>query len=239
MLEHIQKITIEKPVDKIITQIREQIATGEIRPGDKLPPERKLAEHFGVGRAHVRDAIRKLEFYGILKTLPQSGTVVSGTGVGALKGVISDYIKLDDHDFRSLVETRVLLEKEAACLAALKRTEEDIVELQNAFDAYQSNVEKGLPAIEEDLKFHVKIADAGKNKVLKALMMIISPDIVSSFNKFKVCNDGTIDKSLEEHRIIMQHIKNQEPELAASAMESHLQDVLAFSRGASFMKTGS
>jgi GntR family transcriptional repressor for pyruvate dehydrogenase complex len=125
-----------------------------------------------------------------------------------------------------------LLEKEAAYLAAQKRTEEDIAELQNALYAYQSNVEKGLPAIEEDLKFHVKIADAGKNKVLKALMMIISPDIVSSFNKFKVCNDGTTDKSLEEHQVIMMHIRNQEPELAADAMESHLQDVLAFSKSA-------
>ena len=229
MLEHIQKITIEKPVDKIISQIRDQISSGEIRPGEKLPPERKLAEHFGVGRAHVRDAIRKLEFYGILKTLPQSGTVVSGTGVAALKGVISDYIKLDDHDFRSLVETRVLLEKEAACLAAKKRTERDIKELKDALEAYQSNVEKGLPAIEEDLNFHLKIAEAGKNKVLKALMMIITPDIVSSFNKFKVCNDGTIDKSLEEHRIILQHIIDKEPGLAADAMESHLRDVLAFS----------
>ena len=85
------------------------------------------------------------------------------------------------------------------------------------------------------MKFHVKIADAGKNKVLKALMMIISPDIVSSFNKFKVCNDGTIDKSLEEHRIIVQHIINQESELAATAMESHLQDVLAFSRRATMI----
>ena len=127
------------------------------------------------------------------------------------------------------------MEKEAACLAALKRTEEDIIELEDALKAYQSNVEKGIPAIEEDLKFHVKIADAGKNKVLKALMMIISPDIVSSFNKFKVCNDGTIDKSLEEHRIIVQHIINQESELAANAMESHLQDVLAFSRRATMI----
>ncbi len=229
MLEHIQKITIEKPVDKIISQIRDQISSGEIRPGEKLPPERKLAEHFGVGRAHVRDAIRKLEFYGIVKTLPQSGTVISGTGVAALKGVISDYIKLDDHDFRSLVETRVLLEKEAAYLAAKKRTEQDIQELKDDLEAYRSNVEKGLPAIEEDLNFHLTIAEAGKNKVLKALMMIITPDIVSGFNKFKVCNDGTIDKSLEEHRIILRHIIDQEPERAANAMDSHLQDVLAFS----------
>ncbi len=230
MLENLQKITIEKPVDKIIKQIRSLITSGELEPGDKLPPERKLAEHFGVGRASVRDAIRKLEFYGILKTQPQSGTIVTGIGIVALEGLITDVIRLEEHDFRSLVETRVLLEKQAAILAADKRTADDIVQLQKALDAYKNKIKNGKPAVEEDLLFHVKIAEAGKNKVLKSLMMIITPDIVSSFNKLKVCTDNNVFKSLEDHQIILDHIINQDPMAAASAMENHLNEVLEFSK---------
>jgi len=71
MLENFTTLKQETPVDKIILQIRTLITSGQIKSGDKLPSERKLAEKLGVGRTHVRDAIRKLEFYGILKTLPQ------------------------------------------------------------------------------------------------------------------------------------------------------------------------
>lgn len=230
MLENLQKITIEKPVDKIISQIRGLITSGEINPGDKLPPERKLAEYFGVGRAHVRDAIKKLEFYGILKTLPQSGTVVSGIGIVALEGLITDVIQLEEHDFKSLVETRVLLEKQTAMLAAQKRTQDDIVQLTNALEAHESKVKQGLPAVEEDLLFHIKIAESGKNNVLKSLMMIITPDIVSNFNQLKVCNDDNVFKSVKDHETILGHIINQEPELAAKSMEHHLSDVLEFSK---------
>jgi GntR family transcriptional regulator, transcriptional repressor for pyruvate dehydrogenase complex len=230
MLENLQKITIEKPVDKIISQIRSLITSGEINPGDRLPPERKLAEYLGVGRAHVRDAIRKLEFYGILKTLPQSGTVVTGIGIVALEGLITDVLQIEEHNFSSLVETRVLLEKETAKLAALKRTTDDIVQLKNALRAYEIKVKNGEPAVEEDLLFHIKIAEAGKNDVLKSLMMIITPDIVANFNKLKVCNDGNVYKSLQDHQKILDHIIEQEPEMAEEAMSLHLKDVLEFSK---------
>ena len=73
MLDNFNKIKIESPVEIIIRQIRNLISSGQLKSGDRLPPERKLAEKLGVGRSHIRDAIRKLEFYGILKTLPQSG----------------------------------------------------------------------------------------------------------------------------------------------------------------------
>ncbi|RPJ73447.1 MAG: FadR family transcriptional regulator, partial [Alphaproteobacteria bacterium] len=80
VINNFKKIVVTRPVDIIIDQIRELIVSGELKPGDKLPSERKLSEAFNIGRTHVRDAISKLEFYGILKTLPQSGTIVAGIG---------------------------------------------------------------------------------------------------------------------------------------------------------------
>ena len=228
-LRNFQEIEVETPTDKIIKQIRSLITSGQLKPGDRLPPERKLAERLGVGRTPVRDAIRKLEFYGILKTLPQSGTIVAGIGIAALEGLISDVLKLEDTDFAALVETRVLLETNAAQFAAIRRTPEDIVMIQNALDAYAHKIETGDQAVEEDLMFHLKIAEASKNAVLKSLMLIITPDIINSFIKLEVCKDGRFNKSLEEHKTILRHITNQEPELASKAMKEHLKDVLDYS----------
>jgi len=190
MLKNFREIAVETPVDKIIKQIRSLIISGELKAGDRLPSERKLAEQMGVGRTHVRDAIAKLEFYGILKTMPQSGTVVAGIGMTALEGLITDVLKLEASDFSDLVETRVLLETQAARTAAMRRTTDDIVNMKNALDAYEAKVREGLPAVEEDLLFHLKIAEAGRNSVLKSLMLIITPDIVKSFQKLDVCKDG-------------------------------------------------
>lgn len=220
----------QTPVDRIIEQIRGLIASRQLKPGDKLPSERKLAEKLGVGRTHVRDAIAKLEFYGILKTRPQSGTIVEGIGIAALEGLIADVLRLEVSDFGDLVETRVILETQAARMAALRRTTNDIVIMKQALDAYEAKVKKDLPAVEEDLLFHLKIAEAGKNTVLKSLMLIITPDIVKSFTKFEVCKDGRYYRSLEEHKVILNHIVNKEPELAAKVMREHLKDIIDYSK---------
>ena len=229
MLDSLIKINIDDPVEKIIKQIRNLISSGEITPGEKLPPERKLAEHLGVSRSQVREALRKLEFYGILKTLPQSGTIVTGIGIVALEGLITDILQIEENDFRSLVETRILLEKQAAYLAATRRTSDDIVKLSNALTNYERKIINGESAVEEDLMFHVKIAEASKNNVLKSLMMIITPDIINGFKKFKVCEESKNLITSEEHTDILDHIINKNPEKASAAMGHHLSDLLSFS----------
>jgi GntR family transcriptional repressor for pyruvate dehydrogenase complex len=223
-----QELSLEKPADLIIQQIRKQIRSGQLKPGDRLPPERKLVEHFGVGRGHIREALRKLEFYGILRTVPQSGTFVAGMGINALEGLISDVLAIEGHEFVSLVETRLLLETHAARLAAERRSEEDIVALQEALDAYEEKVNQGISAVEEDFMFHLKIAEASKNSVLKSLMLIVIPDIIKNFLQLDICTSERASKPLEEHRIILKHIIAQEPDLATTAMQSHLQDVITY-----------
>lgn len=228
MLENLYKIKVQNPVDLIISQIRDLISSGAIKPGDKLPSERKLAEYLGVSRGQVREAIIKLQFYGILKVLPQSGTIVTGIGIVAIEGLITDILMIEKPDFRSLVDTRVLLEKEAAKLAALNRTKDDLVEMHKALNLYEKKLLSDSIAVEEDLLFHVKIAEASKNSVLKTLMMIITPDIVKSFIKLKVCDESNNKKTIEEHRLILEMISKQDPDAAVNAMETHLKDIIEF-----------
>lgn len=229
MLDKLREIRVDNPADKIIRQVRSLITSGELKPGDKLPPERKLAEKFAVGRSHVRDAIRKLEFYGIVRTLPQSGTVISGLGITALEGLITDVLQIEESDFASLVETRVFLEVNSAVKAAERRTADDIISLQKALEAYEDQLSQGVLAVEEDLLFHLKIAEASKNKVLKSLMLIIIPDIVKSYVKLKVCDSHIVQKTIQEHRDILQFIIDKDTEGVERAMRDHLEDVVEFS----------
>ena len=230
MLENLSKIVVENPVDLIISQIKGLIGSGTIKPGEKLPPERKLAAHLGVSRNQVREAIHKLQIYGIVKVQPQSGTTVTGIGLIALEGLLSNILKIEQPELKSLIETRFLLEKEATRLAALHRTPEDLIEIKSALDRCEEKLSNGGTAIEEDLLFHIKIAEASKNSVLKSLMMIITPDLVTSFTEHKVCTKDSNNQTINEHRKILEMIVNSNPEGAEDAMGSHLQGIMEFSK---------
>ncbi|MGQ1946060.1 FadR/GntR family transcriptional regulator [Geofilum sp. OHC36d9] len=229
VLANFKTIEVESPVDKIIKQIRNSIASGQLKPGDKLPSERKLSDSFGVGRTYVRDAIKKLEFYGILKTLPQSGTIVSGTDISAMEGLIANVIKLNEDDFFHLVETRVILETYACGQAALHRTSRDIADLEESLEAYKHTIDARLSGVREDFNFHLRIAEASRNMVIKSLMQILIPDILEIYKKLNVCGEGRFYKSFENHKEILECIVKQDSKGAEEAMRSHLKDVLDFS----------
>ncbi|MFA9391015.1 MAG: FadR/GntR family transcriptional regulator [Prolixibacteraceae bacterium] len=230
VLENLFEIELENPVDKIVKQIRKLIISGHLKPGDKLPSERNLSEKLGIGRTHVRDAIKKLEFFGVLKTNPQSGTVVSGIDMAAMEGLLFNILKLGENEFVHLVETRVLMETYLCRQAALRRTEEDIVEMRKALANYKSVVTENQPAVNEDFNFHLKIAEASKNTVIKSLMLIIIPDILKIYRKFNVCGDGRFYKSYDEHQLILKCIIDKDPDGAEKAMLLHLNDVIEFSK---------
>ena len=231
ILKNFSQIKIETPVDQIIKQIRDLITSGQLKPGDKLPAERLLSQKLGVSRTHLRNALKKLEFYGILKALPQSGTVVAGMGLTALEGLITDMLNLQGSDFKSLVETRVILETNSARLAAENRTETDLKEIEQALIAHKKKVKYyNEYAVEEDFLFHLKIAEASKNSVLQSLMLIIIPDIMVYFKKYDVCGEGRSTVAMEQHEIILEHIVNKDVESTGKAVNDHLKDILHFVR---------
>ena len=124
-----ENIKYGKNEEVVISKIKEMISNGILKPGDRLPAERKMALDFGVGRAQVREALHKLEFYGIIKTLPQSGSVINGLDINTLDGLIGDVLNLQDYDFYSLVESRFILEVNTIRLCAERWNNEDIKNL--------------------------------------------------------------------------------------------------------------
>lgn len=162
--------------------------------------------------------------------LPQSGTSVASTDIIVLDGLISNVLKIETDDFASLIEMRVLLEIESAKLAADRRTNQDIEDIRKTLEAYREKVKLNQKAVEEDLMFHLKIAEASKNAVLKSFMSIITPEIIDYFLELGICKDEYASTILKEHEVILKHIIAQEPEKAASAMRKHLKGILDYSQ---------
>lgn len=230
LMQNFQAIQVDSPVDKIIKQLKQLIVTGQMKPGEKLPPERKLAEKLGVGRSYVREAIHKLEFYGLLKTSPQSGTYVSGYNIKMLEGLLTDVINLNIDDFAALIEARYYLEVNVAKLAAIRRTEQDIQEIVQAKEEYERKTKKGISAVEEDLFFHFRIAKASKNPVFESMMLILLPDIIRQISEKQICAKGRSKRAVQEHDQLLQAIIAGDAKAAEKAMAEHLEEVLEISQ---------
>lgn len=222
-IEVFTKSDNQKTQNYIISKIREHINHKNLEPGDKLPSERVLSEKLEVSRNNIREAIQKLEFYGLLKSIPQSGTFVANIGIIALNGMIDDILGLKEPDFKSLVETRILLELKAVKLAALRRTDDDIKRLKDAIDAYEAKVLKGEDAVQEDLLFHLTIAKASGNSTLETFMLIITPEIITNFEKHHVCDENQKYTAIIDHKAIYDCIVNQDPQLAKQKMKEHFK----------------
>ncbi|MEO1485517.1 MAG: FadR/GntR family transcriptional regulator [Bacteroidota bacterium] len=205
----------------IISKLRDYIEYKNLEPGDKLPSERMLSERFEVSRSNIREAIQKLEFFGILKSRPQSGTFIANIGRVAMSGMLDDILRLEDPSFKSLVETRILLELKTVRLAALRRTDEDLEKIGAALEAYNTKVLNGQEAVEEDLLFHLAIAKASKNSTMNTFMLIITPEIITNFNKHHVCDANLSVKGIKEHEEIFEAIKEQDPRKAKAKMKAH------------------
>ncbi len=218
VINNTENFTLQK---LIISKIRDLINYKNLEPGDKLPSERMLSEKFEVSRNNIREAIQKLEFYGLLKSIPQSGTFVANIGIVALNGMMEDILRLENPDFRSLVETRILLELKTARLAALRRTDADIIAMRNALDAYSTKVRKGEDAVQEDLLFHLAIAKASGNSTMNNFMLIITPGIITNFEKFHVCDSDLAFRGIQEHQEIFDAILAKDPKLAKQKMKAH------------------
>jgi len=221
IVERIEIDSLDNRDNFIISQIKELINLKNLEPGDKLPSERLLAERFGVSRGSIRNAIQKLEHYGLLKSMKQSGTYVADLGRIALNGMINHILSLPALDFKSLVETRILLEIKSVKFAASRRNEEDLHEIEMALLDYRKKTLAGEDSVEEDLLFHLAIVKASHNPSLDQLMLSITPQIITEFEKHHVCKKDMAVNAIKEHEAIVNAIKMKDSSLAEEKMKEH------------------
>lgn len=224
----INKSTNSEPVNLVIDYIQQAISNHTFLAGDRLPSERKLSEMLKVGRPHVREAIQKLELYGILKTFPQSGTVVAEFTKDQLDNLVSEALKVSKYDFYSLVYVRVLLEIEACKLAAQNRTIEDLDEIDKALRELEECLSTDK-RVEKDFAFHQAIARSSHNPVLSSLLLIITPDIMKYYLKYQFC--ATPERIVcAEHREYLQKIKDRDVEGMRGLVLKHLANQISFAK---------
>ena len=225
MLIDSQIVEVQK---QIILSLKELINYKNFEPGDKLPSERMLAERFDVSRSNLREALQKLEFYGLVKSIPQSGTFVADIGITAMNGMIDDILGLSVPSFKDLVEARIFLELKGVKLAAIRRSPDDLIHIENTLAEYTEKVNKGEDAVQEDLLFHLAIAKASANPTLNTFMLKITPEIITNFEKHHVCDKDTAYKGIEEHKEIVNAIRDQDPDQAKIAMKKHFKDLYQY-----------
>jgi len=140
-----------------------------------------------------------------------------------MNGMIDDILRLKSQDFKSLVETRILLELKTVSLAAIRRTEEDLVSIKSALDSYSTKVLNNEDAVEEDLLFHLAIAKASGNSVMNNFMLLIIPEIITNFEKYHVCSNDRSLKGIKEHSEVFEAIKNKDEVGAREKMKTHFK----------------
>ena len=212
---------------KVALHVLHLLESGALKPCDRLPAERKLAEDVGVSRAHVRGAIQRLEIYGIVKTYPQSGTVLADHTVTVLMNQIHNILEIDGFDFYSLVQVRILLEAEAIRLCAVNRDEADIVAIRAALDDYLAHFDTPLRD-EKDFAYHLVIARASHNPVISSLLLTITPDVLKYYRSLGPC-DNTPTNVAREHEAMLDCIVRCDPDGAEQCIRAHFKAISAFS----------
>ena len=213
-------------IEKVIRHIQSLIASGRLIPGDRLPAERKLSSEVGVSRAQVRSALERLEFYGVIKTFPQSGSVLAEHSPSVMINQISNMLEVESFDFYSLVTVRILLETEAIRLCALNRTEEDMSALNDALADFEAHVDTDLRD-EKDLAFHIAIAKASHNPVIASLLLVITPQVLEYYRRLKACT-VTGEQVTIEHRAMLECIVKKESDKAQECIKEHFLAISEF-----------
>jgi GntR family transcriptional regulator, transcriptional repressor for pyruvate dehydrogenase complex len=209
---------------EIVDQIRGLITAGRIKPGDRLPPERELAELFKASRNSVRDAIRVLEQMGLIESRQGDGTYVRSVSVEELTEPLALLLLQSRTQMRELWEVRRVLEPALAEFAAARITDEELAELDAILEQQRRKVEAGFIALEEDTAFHNGIAEAARNTVmLRALDTLV--DLLRQSRERSLQQHDRPAYSLAGHRRILAALRRRDPEGARAEMLRHLHDI--------------
>lgn len=210
---------------QIAEQIRSSILAGEFSPGDKLPPERELAEMFGVSRPSVREALNMLTASGLVMAYQGGGTVVKSLVEDAAGTPLSELIRGEQARALDVIEVRKCMEAWTAYYAAQRALPEDIRKLEKIVAEMERNLEEMKPSQDLDANFHIIIAQATHNVVWLHLMQSI-------FDAMKEFQQGVwraVYLTEEDHRQLFHHhrsvfeaIRDRDAEQARKEMLTHL-----------------
>jgi len=213
----------ESTLEVIVQQIKGQIKKGILKPGEKLPSERKLADLLGVSRASVREAIQALAFSGYLEVNQGKGTYILEMAT-QYDEIVNFFSKFSNYSLDYLMEARIMLEGEFARLAALNASQEEIDVIERVFNEIASSKDLNTFFV-KDLEFHLTIAKATHNPIMNGLMKIIGEMLYKETQKIIEISKDTKENTIETTRDLVQAIKQRDAEKAKELMSEHIRNI--------------
>ena len=207
--------------EEIVQQIRELVRDGSLKHGDRLPPEREMAERLEVSRSSLREAIRVLELQGMVVSRPGAGTFINTGQLDAMASVIASCLLGSQQTVQDVFEMRRLLEPGIAALAAERATEEDIGHMEAALEEQKTQIQRGESGVEGDTAFHFALAQATYNAALIKVVMAVSDTLRQSRDRSLQTN-GRAQRSLTSHCDMLELVRAHDCEGARQAMEHHI-----------------
>jgi GntR family transcriptional repressor for pyruvate dehydrogenase complex len=209
---------------QVAQQIQELVKSGKLHEGDRLPSERELSEYLGVSRTVVREAIKILKATGMVRVRQGIGTFISNPGPDALEASLVAVMGSDPKMVEDLQQTREILEPQIAALAAAGANAEQIAEMERIVEEMAANTQDTNRFIHADGTFHVVLATATQNSILKTLVLSFL-DLSGDERRVSTLHPGAIDRALYHHRRILEAIKKHDPGMAVETMMEHMKQV--------------
>jgi GntR family transcriptional repressor for pyruvate dehydrogenase complex len=218
--------------DEAILKIKEMILSGELGPGDRLPPEKELSERLGLSRSSMREAVKALEVIRVLDVRRGDGTFVTSLEPRLLLEAMSFVVDLhDDSSVLELFAVRRILEPAAVALAAARIPEEAIRDLRERIAAVDEGTSvEGL--VDHDLDFHRAIVAQAGNGYLASLIDSLSGHTVRARIWRGLTQRNSVDRTLAEHRAIVDALERRDAELAQALTTVHISGVEQWLRDA-------
>jgi GntR family transcriptional regulator, transcriptional repressor for pyruvate dehydrogenase complex len=209
--------------DQVVEQIQAAIFARQWKPGDKLPPEKELAEQFGTSRATIREAIRVLELAGLLKTRPgfNGGPFVVEPTYQLIGNNLRSLLRMNQFDLTELFDVRLVIEPRVAELAALQATDEDLRALAQNLADEDELVRSGREASARHTRFHFLLARASQSHLLAILISAIL-DLMTTFDASHPTTVAASAQVAIDHRNLLDALSARDPERARGLMQQHL-----------------
>jgi GntR family transcriptional repressor for pyruvate dehydrogenase complex len=213
----------DKYYEKIIVSIQKMVLDGGLQEGAKLPSERELAEQFHTSRVPVREALKILEFLGIVENIRGDGSYIKNIGITELLSKIFFGFKADKNTLVELFDIRLVLECYAVRIAAVQRTEEDLFTMKKALDDMECAITTLNLPDQASLDFHLAVVNSVKNSVLSDIFSFLR-GLLALSREYTLRTADRLQISLEYHRKVYERIKLHDTEQAEHFMRDHLLD---------------
>jgi GntR family transcriptional regulator, transcriptional repressor for pyruvate dehydrogenase complex len=223
-------LSAKRTFKEIANQIRESIYSNKLKPGDKLPTEREMAEQFQVGRVSVREALRMLEQAGLI-VIKQGrnigGAYVKATDTSTISESVYDIVWRRSIQTEDLTEVRLTFEKGILQSAFNKITEDDLKMLEKCIEELEilaNKKKKGNIQVSELTNFHVTLAHATRNPLFEIILNVLM-NVTAKVINTKWIDIKRFKKHIIFHKAILKGIKDHNLDIALEKMEEHMQEV--------------